>query len=108
MGMALERALFLSSKKQAKTFETVPIGFYFHKKIYKLLVTRIADLGMCRLEIFSITYPDAKEGKGWGDACVAKEPHSTTEKDMSAMKAFLQAHQYRVDDGWEPVEEVSA
>lgn len=107
MSMGLERALTLSSKQQAETWDYAT-GFFvlFPVKRYRVLVGKQADA--YQVAVFAVTYPQREEGKGLGALVVAKEAHYTSAMlSRDALYEWLEARQFPLAEGWEPVEGVA-
>lgn len=117
MGMALGRALLLSSKHQAEAFEQVQRsnGFFAYiSNRYRLVVSSDHSASPdaplhsnCTLEIFARVVT-GKDDKGNDVLAWAKEPHVTINRDLSNLREYLKEYEFPSESGWEPVEEVSA
>src|SRR5690348_16997740 len=76
--MKLARALFLSSKKQAESWEYFPIGIFLRKR-YRFLVDDCSHGGNLRLSIFCVHQEQEEQTTRMRDI-VAASPH--VEKDF--------------------------
>lgn len=104
MSMGLERALTLSGKQQAETWDYMTgLLVLFPLKRYRVLVTQGNDA--YQVAVFAVTYPHREEGKGIGAPVVARESHFLSEMmSRDELSAWLEARQFPVEQGWEPVE----
>lgn len=113
--MHIFRALLLSSKSQAETFErepTLSLTISPGRVLYRLLAThspgtspeKPSDLWTLRL--YRATYPNHKEGKGWGEPHFAETPHKTCQfDDQSKLFNYLRRLQFAPESAWKPVED---
>lgn len=116
MGMALGRALLLSSKHQAEAFEQVQRsnGFFaYMSNRYRLVVSSDHSASPdaplhsnCTLEIFA-RICTGQDDKGNDVLTWATLAHVTINRDLGSLREYLKMYEVPTDSGWEPVEEVS-
>lgn len=97
--MNLLAATTLSTKKQA--YSQYKQGLVLR---YLFLVTELDDNDY-QLQIFHVTHPNAKPGKGLGDAIKAEKPHFDKHFSFSELKIFMEDRGFVVQDDWDPVED---
>lgn len=97
--MNLLAATTLSTKKQA--YSQYRLGLVFR---YLFLVTEVDDNDY-RFQIFHVTFPDAKPGKGLGDAIKAEKPHCDRRFSFSDLRIFMEDRGFDVQNVWDPVDD---
>lgn len=105
--MKITRALLLSSKKQAESWERTFLGSFIvaqYRTDYRYLVTdQRQNSGQVRIQIFRVTQKE-HEGKKYN--VLADEPHvEETFEDIDGLTRFLCEHKINVEDDWHPVED---
>jgi hypothetical protein len=105
MSIGLERALTLSSKQQAETWDYVTgLLVLFPVKRYHVLVTQGGQT--YQVAVFAVTYPHREAGKGMGAPVVAQEAHYISlNMSRDELYEWLAVRQFPIEQGWEPVEE---
>lgn len=97
--MNLLAATTLSTKKQA--YSKVEKS---SRQEYLFLVKETGDDDY-QFQIFHITYPDAKPGKGLGAPVKAEKSHFDKCYSFSDLRIFMEDRGFSVQDDWGPVEE---
>ena len=119
ISMGVLRAILLSSQNQAESFvaEDAPpmmvrIAITPTRLAYRLVATHKPVAYACdaeedafTLRIYRVTYPDAAEGKGWGEPRYAATPHKICPfTDKAAFLAYLAEMDFSAAENWSPVE----
>ena len=112
--MLLKRALFVSSRDEAETFEykdTSSVGFIRNMHpCYRFSVVQLSErqeeTARYRFAIQRVTFPHAQEGKGWGEPAYGEHYH-TREDLFENLRSYLAAYGLNTDQ-WEPVEQKEA
>jgi hypothetical protein len=102
--MKLTRALLLSSKHQADSYEGS--GIFSISSTYRYLVTETAD-GL-RFQIFrmiSEKYQDARKQERERRIPVTTAHVDQTFQDIGELEDFLRRHQIDCEEQWRPVED---
>ncbi len=115
ISMGVLRAMLLSSQNQAESFvaEDPPPTLIRVKMTTRLayrLVARYApptpnEPETFLLLIYRVTYPDAADGKGWGEPHYVETPHKICPfTDKAAVLAYLAEMHFSAGENWSPVE----
>lgn len=102
--MKITRALLLSSKKQAESWEFSPGGI-FRWKIYRYLIYDRYNGDDFRFKIFCV-HQESVEGTTRLRDIIARDAHvDETFSSMGDLINFLRRYQIDFENNWQPVEE---
>jgi hypothetical protein len=94
-------AMILSTSKFAQSLIYSGILAGRHP-MYRLKVSQIGENNFL-FQIFYATYPDRKEGKGYGEPHFADKAHFAKNFTLNELTSFLEEH-FTLDE-WQPVED---